>query len=109
MRLFRKSGPRDVKPERPARPPIPALEWAKDISGKYARITAVGNRRLLVENHTGILDFSSACISLNTASGPILINGCGLYLANVRRGALMVVGEIRQVQLPCKGGTADEG
>lgn len=90
-------------------PRTPALEWAEDITGRCARATAIGSRSLLVENHTGILEFTDARVRLETRRGPICVTGEGLSLCDVRQGALIVRGEIQRVELPCRGGAADEG
>ena len=93
---------------RRTRPEVPALEWAEDAAGRCPRVTAVGSRSLLVENHTGILGFSDSEIRLNSRSGPLCVTGSGLALRDVRPGALIVRGSIRQVQLPCGGGDAPD-
>ena len=108
MRLFRQTSVRMPKAHRPPHRPVPALEWAEDISGRCARLTAIGSRQLMVENHRGILSFSDRSITLDTGCGMIGITGSGLYMTNVRPNALMVHGEIRQIQLPCKGGDGNE-
>ena len=88
----------------------PALEWVEDVSGRCARLTAVGSRSLLVENHTGLLDYSESCVRLNSGPGPICVFGDGLTLCDMRPGALIVRGRIRRVELPCMGGDGpDEG
>jgi len=92
------------RPHRPHHPPIPALEWAREISDRTPRTTAVGSSRILIENHTGILDFSEELVRLSTVSGPISISGCGLTLCEVRQNALMIRGRIRRVDYPEDGG-----
>jgi len=90
-------------------PRLPAMEWAEDLSGGCARATAVGSRSLLVENITGILEFTAQRVRLDTRRGPLCVTGEGLTLCDVRRGALTVRGEIRRVELPCpEGGAPDE-
>ena len=79
----------------------PALEWLNDLSGKTARITSVGSRSLMVENHSGIEKYSSDCVCLNTRCGIIKVEGTDLSLSEVRRGALIISGNIRHVDLPC--------
>ena len=79
----------------------PALEWLCDLSGRSARVTSIGNRSLLVENHCGILEFTQEKISLATRCGTIDVAGSGLSLSEVRRDALVIRGEIRHVDLPC--------
>ena len=92
------------RPHRPAHPGVPALEWLGDVSGRSVRMTAVGCRRILIENHTGVQDFSDGLVCLSTAGGPLRIHGCELELCEVRKNALIVRGHIRQVDLPESGG-----
>jgi len=96
------------KPRRPDRPNTPALEWVRDISGSAARTTAIGSRRLLVENHTGILSFSDSRVLLDSRAGALCVTGSGLSLSGVRSGAMMIRGSLRRVELPCKGGGAPD-
>ena len=94
----------------PRRRSLPALEWVEDAAGRCARATVIGNRSLLVENHTGILSFTDRRVQLDTARGPLCVTGSGLALRDVRPGALIVRGDIARVELPCAGGDApDEG
>lgn len=79
----------------------PALEWLCDLSGRTARITSIGNRALLVENHCGIREFTAERIALATRCGDVEVEGFGLSLSEVRRDALVIRGSIRDVKLPC--------
>ena len=85
-------------------PSVPALEWLSEVSGRAVRATAVGSRRILIENHTGILNFSDEEVRLSTAAGPLCVRGRTLSLCEVRENALIVHGCIRQVELPEDGG-----
>ena len=97
---------RQPRPPRRLHSVPPALEWAEDAAGHCARVTAIGSRSLLVENHTGILALSDSRISLGTRSGALCVEGSGLSLGDVRPGALVIRGSIRRVDLPCQGGGA---
>ena len=88
--------PRHARPD--------ALLWPRDLSGRCARATAIGSGRLLVENHTGILELTDTRVRLATGDGPITVTGRGLSLCEVRPGALIVKGAIQRVDLPCEGG-----
>ena len=81
-----------------------ALQWTRDLSGGCARTVAIGSHRLLVENHTGIVELTDARVRLATRCGTITVTGSGLSLCDVRQGALIVRGKIRQVELPPEGG-----
>ena len=86
----------------PVRPD--ALEWPRDLAGRCARATAIGSNRLLVENYTSILELTDTRVRLATGTGPITVTGRGLTLCDARRGALIIRGELQQVDLPCPGG-----
>lgn len=91
------------RPRKPIHPNMPALEWISDVSGHVARATAIGSRRILIENHTGIQDFSDELVRLSTPNGPLCVHGRDLSLFEVRENALIVHGCIRQVDLPEEG------
>ena len=59
-------------------PRLPAMEWAEDLVGGCARATAVGSRSLLLENITGILEFTPERVRLDTRRGPICVAGANL-------------------------------
>ncbi len=82
----------------------PALEWTEDMTGRCPRITAVGGHSLLVENHTGIAVFTDTRIVLNSRAGAVCAMGNGLSLSSARAGAVIIRGDIRRVELPCRGG-----
>ena len=92
------------KARKPFHPVIPALEWLSDASGHAVRTTAIGSRRLLIENHTGIMHFSEECVHLSTHNGSLCIHGQHLALSDVRENALIVCGCIRNIDLPGEGG-----
>lgn len=79
---------------------IPALEWLDDISGVSARATMIGNRRVLIENHTGILEFAAERVRLSTKRGAIAVSGTELTLTEVRPHSLIVSGKIDAVEMP---------
>ena len=97
------------RPAKRRRPDPPALVWAEDVTGLCPRITAVGSRSLLVENHTGIRSFSDCTVVLDSRAGAIRVEGRGLSLGCVRSGALILRGDIRRVELPEGGDAPDEG
>lgn len=87
---------------------VPALEWLCDLSGKTARITSIGNRKLLVENHCGVRKFTESNVILATRCGFIDVQGSSLTLNEVRRDALVIHGSIANIKLPCAEAEAYE-
>ena len=84
-----------------------ALTWPEDLLGRCARVTAVGSRRVLVENHTGLLALTETEVRLNTGCGALVISGEGLTLCEARPRAMIVTGRIRRVDLPPERGAVD--
>lgn len=96
-----------MKTHKPRRS-VPALDWLCDLSGKTARITSLGNRSMLVENHRGLLEFTDERIRLSTDCGEVEVVGSGLSLGDVRRDALIIRGSIHDVKLPGREAHPDE-
>ena len=92
-----------MKINRSAGPDAPALEWLSDLSGKSARITSIGSKTLLVENHRGVLLCQSDRVMLASGCGAVEISGENLRLCDVRPDALIIRGSIRHISLPCMG------
>lgn len=105
-----KDAAQSPRPPRRNRAYPPALAWAEDMAGRCPRLTAVGSHSLLVENHTGIAAFTESRIVLNSRAGAVCCLGSGLSLSCARAGAVIIRGDIRRIELPCRGGdTPDEG
>ena len=94
MRQFRKK-----------RADIPALEWVNP-AGSQPRATLDGSRRALIENHTGIIEYSSEKLRLASKSGEITVVGAELSLSQVRSDSLIATGRIDSVTMP-DGGACD--
>ena len=74
------------------------------MTGRCPRITAVGGHSVLVENHTGIASFTDTRIVLNSRAGAVCAMGSGLSLSCAREGSVIIRGDIRRIELPCRGG-----
>lgn len=78
----------------------PQLDWFCDVSGRAARVTSIGGHMLLVENHTGILEFTDSRIRLSTKCGQLSVEGSDLSLFEARSDMLAIRGHIQNVLLP---------
>lgn len=85
-----------------------ALLWPEDLLGRCARLTAIGSERLLVENHTGLIELTPTRIRLDTGCGPVSVTGEALTLCEARPRAMIVRGRISRIDLPQEGGDARE-
>ena len=96
------------RPPRHDRAYPPALEWTEDMTGRCPRLTAIGSHSLLVENHTGIAAFTESKVALNSHAGLLCALGSSLSLSCARAGAVIIRGDIRRIELPCRGGDAPD-
>lgn len=63
------------------------------------RVEIVDRRRVLIENHRGILHYSQELIEVAAARGHIVLHGSGLMLEAMRGGDLLISGNISGVEL----------
>ena len=66
-------------------------------------IELYGDRRVLIENHCGVLEYSSEVIRVKVKHGQICVSGCCLKLALMSRERLIISGRIDSVHLQGRG------
>ncbi|SCX94010.1 sporulation protein YqfC [Alkaliphilus peptidifermentans] len=74
------------------------LELPQDIVLDLPKITMVGNLQLYVENHKGIVEYSSNRVRIFTKCGVLRVIGKNLLLKNIVLEEIVIVGEIREVE-----------
>ena len=62
-------------------------------------IEIAGERRVLIENHRGVVEYGSKTIRVKVKYGQICVCGSGLELARMTRGQLVISGTVDAVQL----------
>lgn len=62
-------------------------------------VEVYGDRRVLIENHSGVTQYDTDCICVKVKFGQICIIGSELCMARMTKGQLIVTGCISQVQL----------
>ena len=62
-------------------------------------VEIAGDQRVLVENHRGIIAYSTEKVLVNVAFGTVCICGCGLRLIRMTREQLVIRGRIDAVSL----------
>ncbi len=75
-----------------------ALELPQDIVLDLPKITMVGNLQLYIENHKGIIEYTSNQIRIYTKLGILRILGTNLLLKNIVMEEIVIIGEIKQVE-----------
>lgn len=69
--------------------------------GVQTLVEVVGNRRVLVENHRGILGYGTEEICVGATFGSLRVLGCGLRLCCMNREQLFISGQIQSISLEC--------
>lgn len=58
-----------------------------------------GDRRVLIEHHSGVTQYSREQICVRVRYGHLSVCGCGLELARMTAGQLVITGKIESVML----------
>ena len=66
-------------------------------------VELLGDNRVLIENHHGILDYSCSCISVGMRYGSVTVSGSSLYLMCMSAERLVISGNIREIAVLKKG------
>lgn len=69
-----------------------------DITMHVVRVTMVGRNALLVENHNGIIEYTSELLRIKVDDGELCVSGKGLSLAIVEREQVRIAGLIVAVR-----------
>jgi sporulation protein YqfC len=75
------------------------LDIPYDLIDGTPRITAWGNERLWIENHTGILEYSPKRARFNSDLGEIVVAGEGFVFEYNGSGSACISGKIASVAL----------
>ena len=62
-------------------------------------IELIGDRRVLIENHLGVICYGNCDIKVSVRYGTICIQGSGLQLVNMTHQQLIVTGQIDSVSI----------
>lgn len=74
------------------------LDIPQDIVLDLPRITMLGNKQILIENHKGIIEYTSQLVRISLSQGELTVIGAGLMLGNLQQEQILVEGEIREVR-----------
>ena len=70
------------------------LDLPQEVVAGMPRITVTGCRRVLVENHRGILEYGSEEIQVNGGKMVLVLRGRGLELRSLRATELLITGRL---------------
>jgi sporulation protein YqfC len=70
------------------------LDIPDDITMNVTRITMVGRHHLLIENHRGIIEYTSELLRVRVDEGELCISGTGLSLAVIEPEQVKIEGMV---------------
>ncbi len=79
------------------------LELPKELILNTPRMTMVGNRDIMIENHKGIMEFGCERVRVNTGSGTVKITGSGLLIKEITSEDIIISGSIASIEFPNAG------
>lgn len=74
------------------------LELPKEIVYNLPKVTLIGNLQLVIENHGGIIEYSTGKIRVSVNSGEIEITGNDLAICNISRDEICLDGDISELK-----------
>lgn len=73
------------------------LEMPGDVMLDLPKITMVGDIKLYIENHRGVIEYSTAGVRISLMEGELAVAGEGLVLRNVLPDEICVEGKIKSL------------
>ncbi|HMM20203.1 MAG TPA: sporulation protein YqfC [Selenomonadales bacterium] len=74
------------------------LEIPQDIILDLPRITMLGNKQVLVENHKGIMEYTPDLVRIKLNQGELIVDGTGLTLGNLQAEQILVEGTVKTLK-----------
>lgn len=79
------------------------IVWAADLPEESLPgqpiVEIVGQRRVLIENHRGVIEYTDSIVRVKVKYGAVCIAGAHLELSRMTKGQLIVSGCIDSVKL----------
>ncbi|MBP1999166.1 sporulation protein YqfC [Paenibacillus shirakamiensis] len=77
---------------------VDVLDLPQDLVFDLPRLTMIGNKQLLIENHLGVLHFSSEKLRLEINQGHLEVDGTGLMIKAIMPDEVLIEGFISNIQ-----------
>jgi sporulation protein YqfC len=75
------------------------LDLPQDVVFDLPRLTMIGDRQLYIENHRGVLHFSSDRLRLALSKGELEVTGDGLVIRTIWTEEVFVEGQIKNIEM----------
>jgi sporulation protein YqfC len=73
------------------------LDIPKDVMLDLPKLTVIGDIQIYIENHQGIIEYTSELVRLSTSLGQLVIKGENLVLRNISIEEIYIDGKIEEI------------
>ena len=74
------------------------LELPEEAVSGAAKLSVTGGKRILIENHRGILEYGSERIAVRMDSGTLILSGTELHLLGMNEQELLFGGRLQNAE-----------
>ena len=74
------------------------LELPEEAVPGNAKVSMTGGKKLLIENHKGLLSYSDTAIEVLTGEGKISVLGSGFTIRAMKEGNMLIFGRLQSVE-----------
>lgn len=74
-----------------------ALELPSDVSLNLPKMVVIGNIKLYIENHRGIVEYTSGRVRLSLGEMELVIEGENLILGNISNDEITIEGVLKKI------------
>lgn len=74
------------------------LDIPQDIVMDLPRITMLGNKQLLIENHRGIIQYTPSLVRIKLNQGELIVTGADMVLGNLQIEQILLEGIVEVIR-----------
>jgi len=74
-----------------------AFDLPKELVIDIPKITLIGNREMAIENHRGIIQYTTEKIRISVAGGELIVSGKELFINSILLEEIIIYGEFHQI------------
>lgn len=76
-----------------------SLELPKEVTLNIPILKVTGKNDIYIENHRGIIEYSSEILRINSEIGIIKIIGKNLYIKEINKEEIFIVGDVNIIEI----------
>lgn len=75
-----------------------SFELPKEVLLDIPKLRILGNNELYLENHKGIVEYTSEIIRINIKNGLVKVNGSNLHVKEISNESVLILGDITSLE-----------